>query len=186
MSNYRRFLEPGAMYFFTIVTANRVPLFHEPEAGRLLGTCLREVRRTRPFRVTAIVLLPDHLHMIWSLPRGDCDYSTRIATMKAAFSRAWLDAGGTEQPITKDQARQRRRGIWQSRFLEHMIRDEDDLEAHVNYIHYNPVKHGWVLRPADWPYSSFLRYVRRGDYPLDWGRTAEHVVLRGVDETLLE
>lgn len=186
MPNYRRFLEPGATYFFTIVTADRVPLFHEFEASRLLGACLREVRGHRPFVVTAIVLLPDHLHMIWSLPRGDSDYSTRIGAMKASFSRAWLERGNGEQPVTNDQARQRRRGVWQPRFLEHMIRDEQDLGRHVDYIHYNPVKHGRVSRPADWPCSSFLRFVRRGDYPLDWGRNAESVVVRGVDETLLE
>src|SRR5262249_2992610 len=135
---------------------------------------------------TAIVLLPYHLHMVWSLPRGDSDYPTRIGAMKAAFSRAWLERGGVERPVTRDQARQRRRGIGQPRFLEHMIRDQQDLESHVNYIHYNPVKHGWASSPAEWPYSSFLRFVRRGDYPLDWGRSAGSVVLRGVDETLLE
>src|SRR5947209_2429375 len=96
MPNYRRFLEPGATYFFTIVTADRVPLFREAEARQLLGSCLREVRRHRPFVATAIVLLPDHLHMVWSLPRGDSDYSTRIGAMKAAFSRGWLERGGVE------------------------------------------------------------------------------------------
>ena len=161
MPNYRRFLEPGAMYFFTVVTADRVPALSRTGSRSIARDVPAGGSATpRPFRVTAIVLLPDHLHMVWSLPCGDCDYSTRIAAMKAAFSRAWLDRGGTERPITKDQTRQRRRGIWQSRFLEHMIRDEDDLEAHVNYIHCNPVKHGWALRPADWRFSSFLRYVR--------------------------
>lgn len=186
MPNYRRCFVPGATYFFTLVTANRSPLFGNAEAVRLLGNGLRAVKRTRPFTVVAAVLLPDHMHMIWSLPSCDSDFPTRIAAVKAHFTRQWLGGGGTERSVTRDQARQRRRGVWQPRYFEHMIRDEADLLAHVDYVHYNPVKHGLVARPSDWPHSSFLAYVRRGDYPMEWGRLAACSILDGFGEPHLE
>jgi len=120
-------------------------------------------------QIDAIVLLPDHLHTIWTLPRSDTNYSTRWAWIKKEFTKAWLQAGGMEQQQTLGRERDRRRGIWQPKFWEHTIADERDFERHIDYIHYNPVKHGLVSRPRDWPWSSFHRCVRRNLYPLDWG-----------------
>src|SRR5262245_33093340 len=117
----------------------------------------------------AIVLLWDHLHCLWSLPPQDQDFSGRWQDIKQRFTAAWLENGGTEATVTSSQARRGHRGVWQRRFWEHLIRNEEDLEAHCDYIHYNPVKHGYVTRPRDWPWSSFHRFVRDGVYPLDWG-----------------
>jgi putative transposase len=157
------------MYFFTVVTYGRRILFEDPSARRLLGNALRAVCRERPFDVFAIVLLWDHLHSIWSLPAGDADFSQRWKRIKDHFTEAWLRADGAEMPVTPSQKDRGHRGIWQRRFWEHLLRDDDDLERHCDYIHYNPVKHGYVAQPRDWPWSSFHRFVARGIYPLDWG-----------------
>jgi putative transposase len=157
------------MYFFTVVTYNRRPLFRVPLARRLLGDVLRQVAVEQPFQTFAIVLLWDHLHCLWSLPPEDQDFSGRWYDIKRRFTAAWLERCGTEATVTPSQARRGHRGVWQRRFWEHLIRDEEDLETHCDYIHYNPVKHGYVARPRDWPWSSFHRFVRDGLYPLDWG-----------------
>jgi len=120
----------------------------------------------------AIVLLPDHLHMLWRMPEGDADYSTRIAATKKRFTRSYLAAGGAEAPVRPGQRRHRLRGVWQPRFWEHTIRDARDYHRHLDYIHLNPVKHGLVASPREWPHSSFHRYVEMGWYEPDWcGRT---------------
>ena len=188
MPNYRRYFVQGGSFFFTLVTANRMPIFREEPACRLLGSCLRAEREKRSFRTEAIVLLPDHLHTIWSLPAGDASYSIRWAAIKASFTRLWLESGGMEQEVTPGRRRELRRGVWQARFIEHTIRDEDDWENHVQYIHYNPVKHSMVSCPQEWPWSSFHRYARQGWYPIDWG-CAHHdppKKLKAVREDLLE
>jgi putative transposase len=151
MSEYRRYFVPGATYFFTVVCERRAPLFSQGGARRLLGSVVRRCLMWRPVRVVAIVLLPDHLHCLWTLPPGDRAYPVRWAWIKREFSRAWLTDGGAEQPRAASRLQERRRGIWQRRFWEHTIRDETDLEKHFDYIHYNPVKHGLVERPRDWP-----------------------------------
>ena len=188
MPEFRRYFIPGGTFFFTLVTAERAPIFQSQEACSLLGDCLRAEKQVRPFRVEAIVLLPDHLHMIWILPEGDADFPTRMAAVKSRFTREWIARGGRENRVPQGQGRQRRRGIWQARFMEHAIRDEDDFIHHVEYIHYNPVKHGWVRCPVEWLYSSFHRYVRRGDYPADWACSQQGLVpaFRGVQESLIE
>jgi REP element-mobilizing transposase RayT len=111
-----------------------------------------------------------HLHAVWALPPGDEDFSSRWKRIKADFTERWLASGGAEMRVTPSQARRGNRGVWQRRFMEHLIRDEIDLERHCDYIHYNPVKHGLVARPWDWPYSSFRRFVSLGHYEPDWGR----------------
>lgn len=121
-----------------------------------------------PFETVAMVLLPEHIHAIWTLPAADRDYSKRWGWIKKEFTKAWLLAGGGEQSQCGCRRRERRRGVWQRRFWEHTIRDEEDLESHFDYIHYNPVKHGWVKSPRDWPYSSFHRWVAAGHYAIDW------------------
>ncbi len=127
-----------------------------------------------PFTTVAIVLLPDHLHTVWTLPTGDADYSTRWKIIKARFTIAWLKSGHKEAAISDGYHDQRRRGIWQPRFMEHTILDELDLHNHANYIHYNPVKHRYVGNPRDWAWSSFHRYVKSGDYDINWGAADRH------------
>jgi putative transposase len=168
MSNYRRYFVPGGTYFFTVVTDRRVPLFTKDIARELLGNTFRACFERYPLDLVAMVLLPDHLHTLWTLPRGDERYSLRWRWIKREFARGWLAVGGREQRRSASLVHQRRRGIWQRRFWEHTIRDESDLETHFDYIHYNPVKHGLVPRPRDWPWSSFHRWVREGHYSIDW------------------
>ena len=129
------------------------------------------VRKKRPFEVFAIVLLPDHLHTVWVLPEGDADYSLRLAQLKEEFTSSFLARGGGEGTPTRSRLRHRERGVWQRRFWEHTCRDEDDLTHGVDYLHWNPVKHGLVGRVRDWPHSSFHRFVARGEYEPDWGGT---------------
>ncbi|MDR2155212.1 MAG: transposase [Burkholderiaceae bacterium] len=164
MSNYRRAWVPGGTYFFTVnlLRRDRRLLVEHINA---LRDAFRQTHAKRPFDTLAIVVLPDHLHCLWRLPPGDSDNATRWSSIKALFSRA-TPAGEyrSERHMAKGE-----RGIWQRRYWEHLIRDEDDFATHVNYIHFNPVKHGHVTRTADWPHSSFHRYVRRGDLPADWG-----------------
>ena len=123
------------------------------------------VRERHPFETIAICILPDHLHAVWSLPPEEADFSLRWSLIKSGFSR---DLAGDMQPSSSKIAR-RERGIWQHRYWEHAIRDDADLERHVDYIHFNPVKHGHVSQVCDWPHSSFHGYVERGILPRDWG-----------------
>jgi len=159
----------GGCYFFTVVTAGRRALFAEPEARSCLGCCFREVAREHPFETIAVVLLPDHLHALWQLPDGDSAYDRRWAAIKAGFTRSWLSTGGAEACPTPGLANERRRGVWQRRYWEHTIHDVDDLEHYLDYIHFNPVKHGLARAAGDWPWSSFHKYVRMGHYEPGWG-----------------
>jgi len=167
MSNYRRARE-GNTYFFTLVTFQRQPILCLDGSRRLLREAIDAVRKTDPFEPLAWVLLPDHMHCIWRLPDGDFDYSRRWGIIKSAFTRG--AKGWLQTPKACDSRRKHREGtVWQRRFWEHMIRDEPDFAAHCDYIHFNPVKHGLVLAPKDWPYSTFHRAVQQGLYPSDWG-----------------
>ena len=168
MPNYRRLFAPGATYFFTVVTHNRRPILDGDTARRCLRNAIREVQASHPFDLLAVALMPDHIHCIWRMPEDDSDFSTRWSCIKRKFTRSWLDAGGQEVAISKARSKHRERGVWQKRFWEHMIRDQADLFNHVNYIHYNPVKHGLVKCPHEWPLSSFARWVREGYYSTDW------------------
>jgi putative transposase len=158
MTNWRRACVSGGTYFFTLVTADREPFLTSTAARQLLREVTTECRRRWPFEIEAVVLMPDHLHTLWRLPEGDTEYPKR-----------WRAAGGSERPVSASRQRNRRGGIWQRRYWEHVICDDRDFERHVDYIHYNPVKHGLVRRAIDWPWSSFHRYVREGRYPADWG-----------------
>jgi putative transposase len=173
MPDYRRSYIPGGTFFFTVVTEGRSRWLCEDMARDCLRAAIRGCRRRRPFSLDAMVLLPDHLHAIWTLPPGDIDYSGRWAWIKREFTRLWLASGGPETEVGPGRRDQRRRGVWQPRYWEHTIRDEDDLERHVEYIHFNPVKHGLCRYPSDWPFSSFHRYVRAGHYPAEWGCQGE-------------
>jgi putative transposase len=168
MRRYLRARTLGASYFFTVNLENRVESRLLVDRIDSLRDAFMRVKRDRPFEVDAIVILPEHLHAVWTLPPDDADYSTRWGRIKAFFS---MSIERTES-VNASRLRKRERGIWQRRFFEHQIRDDRDLAAHVDYIHRNPVKHGWVRRVADWPYSSFHRYVREGVLAPDWGGEA--------------
>jgi len=129
---------------------------------------MSSVRAQRPFDLVAAVLLPEHGHFIWTLPEEDGDYSKRWGIIKSRFSKSWLAVGGHELGVSDARAKHHERGIWQKRFWEHKIRDETDFMRHVHYIHYNPVKHGLVRCPHQWPHSSFRRWVDEGYYDEDW------------------
>lgn len=165
MSDYRRNYQPGATYFFTVVTHRRRPVFQSQGNVERLKHAIRFVRSKKPFGLVAIVVLPDHLHCIWTMT-GDADYSLRWQMIKTYFSRY-------TRPLNGNGPAER---VWQPRFWEHMIRNERDYERHLHYVHFNPVKHGYVSRPADWPYSSFNQFVRLGWYQRDWGKVQPDLI----------
>ncbi len=170
MPEYRRAYYKGGTYFFTVVTYKRYPVFGRAEAVDLLNRCIQETQVVYPFTTEAMVLLPEHLHAIWSLPINDADFSVRWKRIKTTFT--WRYQGNTAGNITQSMRKSKERGIWQRRFWEHLIRDQTDFNRHCDYIHYNPVKHGLARSPRDWGHSTFRAFVERGLYPEDWG-TAE-------------
>jgi putative transposase len=163
MTSYRRNFIAGGCFFFTVNLADR-RLYLLTDHIDELRTSFREICRHHPFTTEAMVVLPDHLHVIWTLPEDDANFATRWRLIKSRFSRT-IPAG---EPVSNSRLTKGERGIWQRRFWEHTIRDEDDFARHVDYIHINPVKHGLVTRVVDWPYSSFHRLVKLGVYPWDW------------------
>ena len=165
MARYRRAFVPGATWFFTANLAERKGTSLLVDRIDVLRAAFRTVQAAHSFRIDAAVILPDHLHCIWALPSGDSDFSTRWGLVKANFSRS---IEKTER-VSKSREIRGERGLWQRRFWEHLIRDEDDFRHHVDYIHWNPVKHGCVNRVVDWPHSSFHAYVRQGIYEKSWG-----------------
>jgi putative transposase len=164
MADYIRRRKPGGSYFFTVNLLNRKLslLTDHVDHLRAAFAC---VKQRKPFHIDAIVVLPEHLHVIMTLPIGDADYSLRWNQIKQQFSR-WLPK---TEDVSNSRSKHRERGIWQRRFWEHTIRDDEDYIAHVDYIHYNPVKHGYVARPIDWPHSSLHQYVEDGVLPATWG-----------------
>jgi putative transposase len=167
MTNYRRNFLSGGSFFFTVNLAER-RLSLLTEHIDVLRKAFRYARQRHLFTIEAIVVLPDHLHTVWTLPDGDADFALRWRLIKSAFSRHLPDG----ERISESRADKAERGIWQRRYWEHTLRDERDFERHVDYIHFNPVKHGHVSQVKDWPYSSFHRLVRLGIYPLDWAGDA--------------
>lgn len=163
MPNYRRARVPGTTYFFTVNLRDRGSdlLIREID---LLRSTVRATKARHPFHIDAWVVLPEHMHCLWTLPPGDADFSLRWKVIKFGFARR-LPASEVR---TGTQERRGERGIWQRRYWEHLIRDGQDYQRHYDYIHFNPLKHGHVQRLVDWPYSSFHRAVARGLYPLDW------------------
>lgn len=167
MTSYRRNFVSGGSYFFTANLADRRSRLLTDNIA-LLRAVFRDVRARHPFAIEAIVVLPDHLHAIWTLPEGDANFSTRWRLIKSAFSRA-LPHGERVSPSRRGKGE---RGMWQRRYWEHTLRDADDFQRHADYIHFNLVKHQHVGRVKDWPYSSFHRMVRLGIYPEDWAGDA--------------
>jgi putative transposase len=191
MPEYRRAFVPGGTFFFTLVTYQRRPIFHDERARLHLRQAIEQCRQSRPFVIDAMVLLHDHLHAIWTLPEGDFDFSKRWGVIKLTFTRSWLGDGGVDRLVSHSRQRNHRRGVWQRRFWEHVIRDQADYNRHVDYIHYNAIKHGLARCPHDWPHSTFHRCCGNGWYSLDWlcscdGRLAKRPDFRLLNETAME
>jgi putative transposase len=169
MPNYRRIYIPGGIYFLTLVTYYRRPLFQEPDNIALLRSAIATVQAKKPFKILAAVILPEHIHFVWQLPVNDSDYSQRISRIKVLFTRALKIDDREYREVSASRLKHRESDVWQRRFWEHAIKDEADLERYLDYIHYNAVKHGLVSCPHLWEYSSFAKWVSQGRYPQDWG-----------------
>ena len=156
--DYRRIWQPGGSYFFTVITHRRQNFLTQQNFIKYLREAFHHIRIKRPFTIDAIVVLPDHLHCIWTLPPNDADYAIRWRLIKHFVTCK----------INKKHSSKVK--LWQKRYWEHCVRDENDRKKHMDYIHYNPVKHGYVTSPMEWPYSSFLKAVERGVYDKNWGK----------------
>ena len=163
MPDYRRNRVSGGTYFFTVSLRDRQSDLLVANIDALRSS-VRKVRTRAPFHIDAWVVLPDHMHCLWTLPEGDTDYPGRWQAIKKHFSKT-IPA---DEPRSAVMVRRGERGIWQRRYWEHTIRDDQDYAAHMDYIHFNPVKHGLVLHAAEWPFSSLHRCVRQGLYPSAW------------------
>jgi len=169
MPEYRRIFTKGGIYFFTINTYKRQNIFSSPKSRAILQDAIAHVKTYHPFKIEAYYILPNHIHFLWHLPEDDFDFATRIRLIKRRFSIQYREKFDITLPKTTSRKKRNESTIWQRRYWEHLIRDEDDLEHHIDYIHYNPVKHGWVKSVRDWEDSSFHEYVRLGFYDLAWG-----------------
>jgi REP-associated tyrosine transposase len=180
MPQYQRSHIEGGTYFFTVVSYERVKIFTTNDARKLLHDAWMDVCKRFPFNTIAVCLLPEHMHCIWSLPEGDANYSMRWKEIKRLFTKGYLSQIGPGEIRSDSRLKRREAAIWQRRFWEHTIRDQDDLNRHIDYVHYNPVKHGFVKRVVEWPWSSFHRYIKAGYYENDWGESVERS-LWGLD-----
>ncbi|MHB9073020.1 MAG: REP-associated tyrosine transposase [Desulfobaccales bacterium] len=178
MPDYRRIKVKGGTYFFTVVTFGRQPILINDRVRTALREGIQEVRQSLPFGIEAWVLLPDHLHTIWTLPENDDNFASRWAVIKRSVSRLDNFLEGSEGPAIGSHGKRSERRVWQRRFWEHLLRDELDFQRHLDYLHWNPVKHGYVRRVIDWPYSTFHRFVAKGLYAPDWGGTIEEKVAK--------
>jgi putative transposase len=166
--HYRRASLPGATYFFTVVTERRRPIFKDNATVDLLNVAIAHVKSRHSFIDEALVVLPDHLHALWTLPEGDANFPSRWRLIKEHFTRAYVRVNAPPER-NLSRAGKGEQAIWQRRFWEHMIRDDQDFAAHLDYIHFNPVRHGLTERASDWPHSSFSKWVDRDVYEVDWG-----------------
>jgi putative transposase len=164
MRTYLRNRTPGGMYFFTVNLAQRHGNALLTGNIESLRVAFRNVLKDHPVEVEAMVVLPDHLHCPWRMPQGDHAYGMRWRLIKSRFSMAIAE----NERRSASRMRKGERGVWQRRYWEHLIRDDDDFGRHLDYIHYNPVKHGHAAKAADWPHSTFMRWVKRGVYSEDW------------------
>jgi putative transposase len=176
MPEYRRTFIPGGTFFFTVVTYRRLPILVTEEARAILHRVWLDVKRRFPFTTDAICLLPDHLHCIWTLPGDDANYSVRWKEIKRLFSKEYTNTIGAIEKRSASREKREETTIWQRRFWEHTLRDENDLKRHIDYIHYNPVKHGLAQQVSDWQWSSFHRYVQIGYYDKEWGEVDEECI----------
>lgn len=169
MSRYRRDTTPGATYFFTVVTYRRQPILCDAALRTALRQAIEDVRSKRPFAVDAWVLLPDHLHCLWTLPPGDADFATRWSLIKRQVSVCCREYCRRPEWLSGSKRKHRESTLWQRRYWEHRIRDEHDYARYIDYIHYNPVRHGHCRTPGEWPYSTLHRYIAQGVLPPEWG-----------------
>ncbi|MFZ6745570.1 REP-associated tyrosine transposase [Undibacterium sp. JH2W] len=173
---YRRANVPGATYFFTVNLQDRKSQLLTEHVD-ILRTAFRTVQQRYPFKIIAMVVMPEHLHAIWEMPEGDVDFSLRWSLIKVAFSKALP----RQENISTSREKKRERGIWQRRFWEHMIRNDEDLEKHISYLHYNPVKHGYVDQASAWAYSSLHKFMEQGMLDVNWGDIAATIDLAGFE-----
>lgn len=164
MPDYRRAWHAGGTYFFTVNLLQRQQNDLLVRRIDVLRDVVKIIRKSHPFRIHGWVVLPDHLHCVLELPPDDVDFALRWRLIKMGFSKALPKV----ERLSSVRAKRGERGIWQRRYWEHLIRDEADYRAHMDYVHINPVKHGLVGRVADWPYSTFHRLEEEGVYPTDW------------------
>ncbi len=170
MPNYIRTKAQGGTYFFTVVTTQRQPILTHPDVLAALRAAIKTTQITHPFTIEAWVVLPDHMHSIWTLPADDAQYSIRWSMIKRYVAK---ECRHLALPQTASQQKRREIAFWQRRFWEHQIRDQADYQRHMDYVHINPVKHQCVSQPKDWPYSTFHRLVKSGVYSEDWAENTE-------------
>ncbi|MFA6041268.1 MAG: transposase [Methylophilus sp.] len=163
--DYRRAWHAGGTYFFTLNLLKRKDNDLLVKHVNVLKNAIKQVKQAHPFIIHAWVILPDHMHCVIELPQDDLDFATRLRLIKINFSKA-LPKTEYRSPV---RLKRGERGVWQRRYWEHLIRDEADYIAHIDYVHINPVKHGLVKQVKDWPYSTFHKIVKLGIYPADWG-----------------
>jgi len=168
MPDYKRWLCIGGTYFFTVITYNRRKIFGDAHARASLRRAMAEVQALHPFKILGIVLLPDHCHCIWKMSENDDNFSVRWGMIKRRFTKAWLTRGGQDMSVSLSRTKRGERGVWQRRFWEHLIQDQQDFARHMDYIHYNPIKHEYVRCPHQWKHSSFHRWVKEQVYQFDW------------------
>lgn len=178
MPEYRRSRIEGGTYFFTVVTYNRLPIFENGHARSILHAAWENTKTRFPFETIAVCLLPDHVHCIWRLPEDDANYSIRWKEIKELFSKKYLQEVGCAEAPNASRQKRHEAVIWQRRFWEHTIEDENDLETHLDYIHYNPIKHGYVEQAVEWKWSSFHQYVKKGVYDIHWAGGEEGRIQR--------
>ena len=179
MANYRRSRLDGGTFFFTVVTHKRQAILTTPLGRECLRTAWEKVREKRPFEVVALCLLPDHLHCIWQMPGDDSDYSMRWSLIKRYFTRQYLTQGAAAESQSASREGKRYRGIWQRKFWEHRIKNDRDMENHINYTHYNPVKHGYVADPFAWEFSTVHKDYGTGHCDDQEWAAAKEMVLPG-------
>jgi putative transposase len=172
MPNYHR-LHGGDAYFFTVVTYNRLPIFNNKKCVQILQSAWEIIEERFPFTTLAICVLPDHIHTVWSLPENEQNYSLRWKGIKSQFTKRYLSEIGPGAYRNLSRQKRGEAAIWQRRFWEHTITSDDDLARHIDYIHFNPVKHGLVTHVNDWQWSSFNRYVQEGYYDPEWGQASK-------------
>ncbi|MBD2580280.1 transposase [Oscillatoria sp. FACHB-1406] len=173
MPQYRRARISGSVIFITCVTYQRQPIFSTEENIHLLRHAIAQTRRERPFEIVGAVILPDHLHFLWQLPPDDCDYSSRVGIFKVLFTRALRGQEHPSKNLSLSRQKHRERDVWQRRFWERSLDEQQDINHYLDYIHYNPVKHQLASCPHAWQYSSFTRYVEKGLYSESWACRCE-------------
>ena len=168
MSNYRRDNSQGATWFFTVVTYQRREFLCDDRVRVALRSAIRKVQAKYPFIIEAWVLLPDHFHCIWTLPELDSNFQLRISLLKRFVTRACSEFLHRDSLSTPSKRKRNESTIWQRRYWEHKINDEKDFKHHMDYIHYNPVKHELAQSPIEWPYSTIHRLTKNRVYPENW------------------